>query len=267
MPSPIAVKTIIRKEWAELYKNTLVLGTVVFLPLFLAALPLLILWASGDIMGGTAEAVGSELPPQMGDLCRGLSSGECGQLLIVSQFTLFFMMIPLFIPATIAPYSIVGEKTQRSLEPLLATPISTVELLLGKNLAAVIPAVLATWFAYAFFAIGARLLVASPQVFSRLFGPDDLLQVLVIGPLLAVFSVDLAIMISSRSNDARVAQQISSLVVLPIVFLFIGQLAGILVFNTLLTYILLLAAFFIDIILTYLSVHVFDRETILTRWS
>ena len=50
-----------------------------------------------------------------------------------------FMLIPLFIPVNIAAYSIVGEKTTHSLEPLLATPISTGELLAGKNLASVIP--------------------------------------------------------------------------------------------------------------------------------
>jgi len=51
----------------------------------------------------------------------------------------------LIIPVNIAAYSVVGEKTTRSLEPLLATPITTAELLIGKNMAAAIPAVLATW--------------------------------------------------------------------------------------------------------------------------
>ena len=260
------VITIIRKEWAELYKNTLVLSTVLFMPIFFAALPLIILWASAGV-SGTSEAISSALPPQMASLCEGLNGGECGQIVIASQFTLLFMMIPLIIPATVAPYSIVGEKTQRSLEPLLATPISTTELLLGKNLAAVIPALLATWFAFALYALGARLLIESDLAFGRLLAPHWIVAVFVVGTLLAIFSVSLAIMVSSRSNDPRSAQQVASLVVLPLVLLFIGQIAGFLIFSPALVFVLTLVLIVLDIILTYLSVQVFDREAILTRWS
>ena len=67
------------------------------------------------------------------------------QIYLINEFLLLFMMMPLIIPITIAAYSIVGEKTTRSLEPLLATPITTAELLIGKGLAAAIPAIAATW--------------------------------------------------------------------------------------------------------------------------
>ncbi len=77
-----------------------------------------------------------------------ISAGDCFQVFLVSQFMLLFMIIPLAIPVTISAYSIVGEKTTRSLEPLLATPITTAELLIGKSLASLIPAVVATYGAF-----------------------------------------------------------------------------------------------------------------------
>ncbi len=260
------VLAMIRKEWAELYKNSLVLTTVLFMPLLFTAMPLTILWASGD-MSGSSEAILAEIPQQMRGLCEGLSAGSCNQIFIVSQFMMMFMLIPMIIPAAIAPYSIVGEKTQRSLEPLLATPITTGELLLAKNLAAIIPAILATWFSFALFAIGARLMISDTLAFMRLFDSRWLLAIFVLAPLLALLSVDLAMMISSRSNDPRVAQQIAGLLVLPAVFLFIGQMAGFLVFSKLVAVFYTLGALILDIVLTFIAVRVFDREAILTRWQ
>src|SRR4030065_2628797 len=132
------IKTIIRKEWAEIFKKRMVLFTVIFLPLFLSVLPLIILYSMG---GSMVNSAGAELPAQFQQFCKtNMTPGQCMQYYIVSEFLIMFMLIPLFIPVNIAAYSIVGEKTTRSLEPLLATPISTGELLAGKNLASVISA-------------------------------------------------------------------------------------------------------------------------------
>ncbi|MCK4900099.1 MAG: ABC transporter permease subunit, partial [Anaerolineales bacterium] len=127
------IKTIIRKEWAEVFKNRLVLSTVLFLPLLFTAIPLIMLFMTRD---AGMEDLTSDMPAQFAQLCpEDLTGGECFQVYMVNQFMILFMMIPLIIPINIAAYSIVGEKTTRSLEPLLATPITTTELLSGKNLA------------------------------------------------------------------------------------------------------------------------------------
>jgi len=115
---------IVRKEWSEVFKNRFVLYTVAFLPLLLTAIPIIIL----STMGGSGDVGAVDLGDIAGDvnaICPGLTGNDCAQYYIVSQFMLLFMMIPLMIPVTIASYSIVGEKTTRTLEPLLATPIST----------------------------------------------------------------------------------------------------------------------------------------------
>lgn len=259
------IKTIVQKEWAEVFKNKMVLFTVIFLPLLFTALPLGILYGSGS---AGASDITSEMPPQFATMCgEGLSGGECFQVYIVSQFMLLFMMLPLIIPVNIAAYSVVGEKTTHSLEPLLATPISTVELLTGKNLAAALPAIAATLGSFVLFAVGAGLLVRSPEVTAALLNPMWLLAVLLVGPLLAVLSVNFAIIVSSRVNDPRVAEQLSAVVVVPVLALFFGQIAGLFFLNSQLILIIAASLVVIDIGVIYLAVRLFQRENILTRWK
>src|SRR5262249_4481287 len=157
------IRTVIDKEWAEVFKNRLVLFTVAFLPIVFTVLPLGVLAGTRSAAGASAGNLG-DLPPQFTALCGGLPAGDCMQYFILNEFMILFMIMPLIIPISIASYSIVGEKTTRSLEPLLATPISTSELLLAKALAATIPAVLATWAGFFIFVVLAQVFGASAAV-------------------------------------------------------------------------------------------------------
>ena len=259
------IKTIIRKEWAEVFKKRMVLFTVIFLPLFLSVLPLIILYSMG---GSTVSSASAELPAQFTQLCNpDMTPGQCMQYYIVSEFLIMFMLIPLFIPVNIAAYSIVGEKTTHSLEPLLATPITTGELLAGKNLASVIPAVIATWAGFAIFAVGTLLITGGGALAAALLNPMWLIAIFVAGPLMAVLSVNFSIMVSSRVNDPRVAEQLSAVVIIPLLVLFFGQIAGLFVLNSALILIMCVILALLDILMIYLAVRLFQRETILTRWK
>ena len=179
---------------------------------------------------------------------------------------LLFMILPLAIPVTIAAYSIVGEKTTRTLEPVLATPIQTLELLAGKGLAATIPAVAATWFGFLIFAIGVNLISANDEVVRRLFDPIWLSAVILLGPLLSLGSVNVAVIISSWATDPRTAEQLSMLVVLPLLLLFVGQIMGwILIDETVILW-MVAAMIIINVLLFIVAANLFQRETILTRW-
>lgn len=257
---------IVRKDWAEVFKNRLVLFSVAFLPLVFTALPLIILYATGS-SGDLSGVSTADMPQGFKQMCGGLSGGECAQYFFVSQFMLLFMIMPLIIPATVASYSIVGEKTTRTLEPVLATPVTTLELLAGKGLAAVIPAVLVTWGAFLVFAIGASLLAVGPAVIGRLLDPLWLMAVFVVGPLLAVAAASAAVMVSSRVSDPRVAEQLSALVILPIMLLFFGQITGFLIFNQKLVLGLAAGLAVVDAVLIVFATQVFQRESILTRWK
>lgn len=259
------IKTIIEKEWAEVFKNRMVLFTVAFLPLIFTALPLVTLAATRSIEGGMSA---TDAPPAefFGELCTGLSEMDCTQVYMLSIYTLMFMMLPVVIPAAIASYSIVGEKTSRSLEPLLATPITTAELLIGKAVAAAVPAVAATWGAFAIYVVGARLMV-SDLIFGYLIAPVWLLAIFIVSPLLTLLGVSSAIMVSSRVSDPRVAEQLSAVVVLPLIMLLIGQSVGFILIDQRLITIIGLIVAVIDVALFYFSVKIFQRESILTRWK
>jgi ABC-2 type transport system permease protein len=260
------IVVIMRKEWSEVFKNRLVLFTVGFLPIIMTALPLITL----SVSGSTEEMIGmseADLPARLANLCEGLSPASCGQYFILSQFMMLFMLMPLAIPVTIASYSIVGEKTTRTLEPVLATPIKTWELLVGKGLAAGIPAVMATWVSFLIFIFGAIFLAAGPDLVRRLLDPLWLTAVFVVGPLLAIAAISIAVMVSSRVNDPRVAEQLSMLVVIPLLGLFFAQIAGLVYINRVVILWMALGIAILDLVLSYFATQLFQREVILTRWQ
>jgi ABC-2 type transport system permease protein len=127
---------------------------------------------------------------------------------------LYMLGIPALVPSFVAAYSVVGERQQGTLEPVLTTPIRGEELLLGKALAALLPSLAVAYVVYGLYLAGVELF-AAPAVASALIRPADLLAQLFFTPLLAGWSIWVAILISTRSNDIRVAQQFAMLASLP----------------------------------------------------
>lgn len=259
------ILTIIDKEWAEVFKNRAVLLTVIIMPIIFTILPLATLYGTSVSMDLTGDS--TDVPAMFAKTCGDMQTGECLQVYIVNQFLLLYIMMPLAIPIAIAAYSIVGEKTTRSLEPLLATPIKTWELMVGKSAAAAIPAVAATIVCFIIFAIALRLMNISEAVRASLLGPTWWIGILVAGPLMAVASVILALMVSSRVNDPRAAEQISSVLIVPVMMLIFGQLAGLFTINVQVMLFFSLALLVVDVAMVLISARLFQRETILTRWK
>lgn len=259
---------IIKKEWAEVFKNKIVMMSVVFMPLLFAAMPLFIL--NGVAQTGDVSSVFNgidEIPESFLALCGGITGIDCAYYFIASQFLILFLIMPVIIPVTIASYSIVGEKTTHTLEPLLATPISTWELLGGKALAAVIPALGATWLVYGIFVAGAITITGSSALPTLFFAPLWLVAIFVLSPLLSLAAVSAAVMVSSRVNDPRVAEQLSALVILPVIGIFMAQTYGMIQLNQTLIVWFSLIVFLVDVVMLYFAVQLFQRETILTRWK
>ncbi|MEK7312664.1 MAG: ABC transporter permease subunit [Chloroflexota bacterium] len=259
------ILTIIDKEWAEVFKNRIVLFTIGFMPLIFTILPLAILFFSrnGDMQGADV----ADLPPSFRAACGNIAPADCLQIFLVNQFLILFMMMPLIIPVAIAAYSIVGEKTTRSLEPLLATPITTVELLAAKSLAAAIPAIVATWACFVIFIVAAPFVGAKPVVVASIFSPVWLVAVFVAGPLMAIMAVNFAVIVSSRVNDPRVAEQMAAVIIVPLLGMLFGQLAGVIVLNVQFMLAAVSIIWIIDVGLSYLGARLVQRETILTKWK
>jgi ABC-2 type transport system permease protein len=187
--------------------------------------------------------------------------------LILSVLNMYFAVMASILPTVIASYSFVGEKIEKSLEPLLATPTTDGELLFGKSLAAFLPCILATY-------IGAAAYVVVADVWSYMnlgvFLLPNLNWIIIVGlvaPLACVLSVEANVIVSSRVSDVRAAQQLGSLVVLPIILiLLLGSTIGFMPADTLA--LILSGAMAIAVVaLFYVSKATFQREEILTKWK
>jgi ABC-type Na+ efflux pump permease subunit len=129
---------------------------------------------------------------------------------------IYLLAIPALVPASLAAYSIVGERVQGTLEPLLYTPIQEKELIFGKALAVFLPSVAVAYAVFAVF-IAIVELFAAAGVASALVQAPDVVAQIVFTPLLVIWSIWIGMAISARSSDIRTAGQLSILVSLPTV--------------------------------------------------
>ena len=263
----IKVRAILEKEWHEATKNRTVLFTGILLPLIFTILPLVMLALTRNVTATDADI--RDAPPGMfaNPAFAGLSDPEKLQAFLASQLMVLFLLVPLAIPMTIATYSVVGEKREKSLEPLLATPITVAELLLGKALAAALPGVFAAWLSFTLYAFGARFFVISDSVYTFIFSPTWILAVALVAPLSTVLAVSAGLMVSSRVNDPRAAEQLGMLIILPVLALLFGQVAGVLFISINLVLALAAALVLVDGAMIYFGTKLFQREVILTRWT
>lgn len=241
--------TLMVKEWEEAVRNTLIVVSTVVPAVLFVAIPIVTLK-----VGNVGFNVGGPVPPS-----------PALKRMVLDQFLLMFMIIPVMLPTTMVAYSVVGEKVNRSLEPLLATPLSVEEILLGKGLAGLLPGVGISWLAYLALAGGLYFLV-SPETVREVLNLKWLLALVLVGPLFALFTTLLVLIVSSRTTDPRAAQQVGAMVVIPVVALTIGNAAGRILVGPLSMIggaALLLVA---SLVMLRLAVRIFQRETILTRW-
>jgi ABC-type Na+ efflux pump permease subunit len=186
------IRAVMRKEFREYRRNKLIVFTTVGMPvLFLLV-----------IVGSTFA----------------LPDDVAGELLesVVGQVLLLFLLIPVILPTTIAAYTVIGEREQGTLEPILTTPATDRELLAGKAMAAVIPAVLLAWALYLSYGWAAAVF-APDVVVERTWSVEQAIAQLLVAPALAVFAIVVGMLISLRSTDIRVAQQLSALATLPVI--------------------------------------------------
>jgi len=254
------IRAIIVKEWIEATKNKMILFTLSLLPVLILVIALGTLYVVMQD-ASLASSSGRDLPA----LYAGMDPRDAVGLMMVSQYLFLFLVVPASIPVTIASYSIVGEKEHKSLEPLLATPIRTWELLVAKSAAAVIPAILVSWVVFLAFIVGVKFLTR-PLVFATVVNPVWLIANLVIGPLLAVLSVLAGVIASSRLNDPRAVQQLVAMFVVPLVLIGIGQSVGLFLVSVEMVLLGALLVVLIDGAVLWLAVRLFQREVILTRW-
>ena len=179
------VTTVLRREWSETVRNRLLMSTILVPPVVLTIAPLALAGLVGDraLPPELATQVLSQRPEW-----AGFSAAELAGAFAVQQFLAFFLLMPAYIPLSIATFSIIGEKQARTLEPVLAAPIRTSELLTGKAVSALVPGVLAGWLTYVAFVLLSSV-VYGPKLFGVVTDPSWLAGVFVLGPAVGLASV------------------------------------------------------------------------------
>jgi len=179
-----------------------------------------------------------------------------------------FFIMAVAMPTTIAAYSFVGEKTNRTLEPLLSTPLTDSELLFGKYLAIFVPVM--ALILLAFTVMVSVVDVLTEPILGYILLPDALwiAGVFLVTPLVLLVGVALNVLISSKVNDVRTAQQYSALLVVPLMMLFfLGPLMGYGTISIQFMGIIALVLLGVMALLAWLSLRMFNREDILTSWK
>jgi ABC-2 type transport system permease protein len=186
---------------------------------------------------------------------------------LMDSMLILFVMLPAILPTVLASYSFIGEKQNKSLEPLLATPTSDMELLLGKSLSVFIPTMGSTLIAFVLFA--ALVDYFTYSFFHEIMIPDArwIVAIVVISPLFCIMGIMINVLISSKVSDVRASQQIGSLVVLPIVALFIMSSMQLFALNMQMLLMLALFLLVLDGLVFWLSYLSFKREKILVEWA
>jgi ABC-type Na+ efflux pump permease subunit len=234
---------VLLKELREYRRSPFIVVTMAVLPLVFLIEPLL-----------TIFRIGPSIPVSKVDAA-------------VSGTFLVLLVAPALLPAVIAAYSVVGEREQGTLEPLLTTPLRREELLLGKALGVVVPAVGIAYVLFAVIQVCAHLFASNPAVVSALAQGPHIVAELLFAPLLAGWSIWVGIGISTRASDVRVAQQLGTLSSIPP--LAVVALVSFNVFTPSVTLAVVFALVLLvaDVILFRIVAGLFDRERLITGTS
>ena len=275
------ISNVIKKEWEVMFSSINNTLFITLLPLLILAQFLAVIYFAGRIIGeNTLNGImaNSMIQKSMTNMDTMLSIGtesitpvEKFQLLLLSQIPFYLLLIPTMIAISFATFSIMEEKQTKTLEPLLATPVRTSELLLGKALSGAIPAIIVTWFYAGVSIIGSRLIlsggIVSAYILKGTLAYVWLITLLLMVPVISVLSFLLGVISSSRVSDAKNAQNGAIFIVLP-VFVLIGvQLSGFVMFTPILLLLLGIVVGVLDIFILRLAVKLFQRESIITRWK
>ncbi len=180
------------------------------------------------------------------------------------DWLLYMLGIPAVVPTVIAAYAVVGERQQGTLEPVLTTPVSPAELLLGKALAALVPSAIVSYGVFA-LVVGVIGLFANAGSAAALLRGSAILAQIVFTPLVAGWSIWLGLAISARARDLRVAQQLAIPVSLPSVAVAILVAVGVLPAIVATASVLGVVLVGLNILGWRISAAMFDPERLITE--
>jgi ABC-2 type transport system permease protein len=261
------LRALFAKELLDVARNRAALLPVAIVALVSLVLPFVI---AVVVPAMTGHGLGEDRDLVRVSLAAGAQPGLAPDALVeyflFQQFLMVFLLMPITGAMALAAHAIVGEKLARTLEPLLATPVTTAELLVAKVLGALAPTLAISAAGAGIYFAGIAILGA-PGVLRAMMTLRTWLLLGFIGPAAALVSLQAALVISSRVNDARTAQQFGVLIIIPLAGILVAQFTGSLWLSAAALAFIALGVFGVWMLVTLFSVAVFDREAILTRWK
>jgi ABC-2 type transport system permease protein len=187
--------------------------------------------------------------------------------ILLNAFSFFFVIVSAMLPTAIAAYSIVGEKMEKSLEPLLATPTTDGEILLGKSIAAFLPPLIAIYASSALYM--ALMNYVTGALVGFYYYPNWEMGIILFAviPCAQVLSIELSVITSARVSDVRSANQLGALMFIPFMIIYVGSEIGVITLNNTTLLIIAGVILLVDVALFFLSTATFQREKILTKWK
>src|SRR3954452_12103759 len=135
------------KDTRDLLKNKGLVASMLILPLVLIVVPTGVVWAytlKPDDSGMKTLALYYD--PH---LAPGVNAAKYLIERSLADWFSLYLLMPVFVPVLISSQAVAGEKERRTLEPLLASPVTAAEILAGKSLTSLVPAIIITWGAFA----------------------------------------------------------------------------------------------------------------------
>jgi ABC-type Na+ efflux pump permease subunit len=225
-----AVRAVFAKDFAAVRRSKAIVLPMLIVPfLLLVVLPLVIGYAARSQSNLDVSQFLSKLP---GDLGKPILDLPVRQQLIVlvNGYLLapLFLIVPLMVSAVLAADAFAGEKERKTLETLLHLPLAERDLFIAKLLTAFVPAVALSWIGFVCFALVTNT-VAWP-VMHRVFVPTRLWIVMIfwVAPAVAALGLGVMVRVSARARTSQEANQLGGAVILPLVFLAVGQATGLL---------------------------------------
>ncbi len=254
------IANILKKEWQILATDTTTIMLVSLIPLIIVGQVILYIWiashfseaiVTNQIFQNALDNLRQSIPET-----EGLPLTKQLLMLFLSQFNFYLLLIPTMIAVGLATFSIIDEKLSGSLEALLATPVKTWELLLGKALSGAVPALAVTWVCAAVYLLGMAAL-GWGDLIRLVIAPAWFLTLFLLTPVVALLSFLLGVIGSSRAKDARSAQNTSLLIILPVLLIVALQIIGVVWFTPLLTLALAIGIGLLDVFILRIAVRLF----------
>ncbi|MGC9359225.1 MAG: ABC transporter permease subunit [Anaerolineae bacterium] len=270
------VRAIMWKDIHIVRTNRMVWVPMIVVPVFLMVLlPLgLVLaprlapadFASGEMMAEDFQTMLAVLPDGIRQRLMEMDPTQQWIYLATTHvFAPMFLILPIMLSSIIASDSFAGERERGTLEPLLYTPVSEGELFAGKVLAALVPAIGLGLAAFALNVVVVNAAGYGPM--GGLFFPNTawFLMVLLLSPACALLGLGVTVLISSKAKTVTGAQQASGALVLPVVLLMVGQLAGAFYFGGKVILLATIIAGGVGLALVWLGARTFKRGELIAR--